>query len=73
MRIDNISITPMLSSTGNKSWILKIESIGYQFTGGFDNLLSFMHAVGDAIKYFGQAHGVLKPDGKGGFKNVLKQ
>lgn len=73
MRIDAISITPMLSSTGLKTWILSIESGGYKFTGGFDNLLSFMHAVGDAIKYFGQAHGVLRKNAKGELVNVQKQ
>lgn len=73
MRIDAISITPLLSSTGSKTWVLQIDSAGHRFTGGFDNLWSFMHAVGDAIKYFGQAHGVLRKNEKGELVNVRKQ
>lgn len=60
MKIDNIEITKQPAQ-----WRLHIESGGFTFDGFFDDLISFMVAVGGAIKYFGMVHGLLgeKKDG----------
>lgn len=57
MRIDDISVTRSQASPGE--FILYIESKGHRFTGYFDNLVTFMQAVGEAVKYFGQVHGLV--------------
>jgi len=63
MKIDDISITKSTVMQG--SWVLAIESRGYKFLGYFDNLLGFMNACSDAMKYLGQAHGAIKIDKDG--------
>lgn len=68
MQIDDISITRLFPG-----WVLSIESGGYKFTGNFDNLLGFMHAVGDAVKYFGQAHGLLERKANGEYVSKVKR
>lgn len=57
MKIDDISITRSLVSPGE--FVLKIESKGHTFVGYFDNIIAFMAAVGDAVKFFGQVHGLI--------------
>lgn len=57
MKIDDIRIERSAASPGE--FILRIESKGHIFTGYFDNLITFMHAVGESIKYFGQVHGLI--------------
>lgn len=71
MRIDHISIER--STVSPTDYILRIESGGYTFIGYFDHLLTFMHAVGDAIKYFGQAHGLLERKADGQFESKVKK
>ena len=69
MKIDSISITPTLA--GNHR--LHIESGGYTFDGGFDDLMSFAAAVSGAVKYFGLAHGLLERRADGTFQSKVKK
>lgn len=71
MRIDDMYIcrNPKHPST----WMMHIESGGYRFTVGFDHLLSFMHAVSDAVKFFGQAHGLIEKKADGTYASKVKQ
>lgn len=74
MRIDDITIKPaVLMARGGREWTLHVESGGYVFDGTFDNLLSFMHCVGECIKYFGQVHGLIRKNSDGSYKSAAKQ
>ena len=63
MKIEHISIERSRASPSDR--ILTIESGGYKFVGYFDDLNAFYRAVGGAMRYFGQASGIIdvKPDG----------
>lgn len=68
MKIDQITIkeSNVFSPNFNgKKWALHIESAGYKYTGYFDNLMGFMQACSEAMKFFGQAHGAITVDKDG--------
>lgn len=62
-RIERMEVTKSRVARGER--IIIIESEGYTFTGYFNDLPSFFSAMAGAMKYFGQAHGLVKvlPDG----------
>lgn len=71
MRIDDIQLTKSAAMPGH--YHLRIESFGYKADLFFEpKLTHLMEAVADAIKFFGQAHGVLEKQKDGTYKNVRK-
>lgn len=50
---------------------LRIECGGYTYVGNFDNnIMHFMQACAEAIKYFGAAHGLTVTDKEGTTRRV---
>jgi hypothetical protein len=65
MHIDDISLERSRTMPG--TYILTIESGGHKFTGQFGRDLNlFFGVVSDALKYFGQVHGLIVPGSQEG-------
>jgi len=62
-RIDKMHVERSAVSPSER--ILTIEAGGYTFQGYFDDLPAFFSCVAGAMRYFGEAHGLVKvlPDG----------